>query len=266
MDRALQSVKEGSMGYLRASKVFAVPKSTLERRAKGKNKLATGSEKMLGNMKSVLPAPIEELLVKHILEMEAALFGLTLEDVRRLAFELAKLNNVPHKFSKANKMAGKSWLYAFFRRHPEISLRKPENTSAARAKSFNSVNVKKFFDLYKGLIETGKFLPHRIFNADETGITTVPNNPPKIVGATNKKQVGTIASAERGVNTTALICTNAVGNFVPPLFIFPRVKNNPALLRGAPEGSYQDNVSTGYMQTQRCRNGGGGMGGIYPPQ
>ena len=51
------------------------------------------------------------------------------------------------------------------------------------------------------------------------------------------------------MNTTALICTNAVGNFVPPLFIFPRVKNNPALLRGAPGGSYQDNVSTGYMQT-----------------
>ena len=77
----------------------------------------------------------------------------------------------------------------------------------------------------------------------------MPNNPPKIVGATNKKQVGTIASAERGVNTTALICAYAVGNFVPPLLIFPRFKNNPPLLREAPEGSYQDNVNTGCMQT-----------------
>ena len=249
MERAIKAVKEGSMGYFKASKEFAVPKSTLERRVKGTNKIATGSVKVLGNMTSVLPSLIEDLLVKHILEMEAALFGLTLNDVRLLAFELAELNNVPHKFNWQNKMAGKSWLYAFFRRHPEISLRKPENTSVARAKSFNPINVKKFFDLYKSILATGKFPPYRIYNCDETGITTEPNNPPKIVGATNKKQVGTIASAERGVNTTALICANAVGNFVPPLFIFPRVKNNPALLRDAPEGSYQDNVNTGYMQT-----------------
>jgi hypothetical protein len=250
MDRALEAVKTGSMGYLWASKVFNVPKTTLERRVKGKNKLATGSVKILGNIISVLPSFLEDLLVKHILEMETALFGLTIDDVRRLAFELAELNNIPHKFNRPSKMAGKSWLYGFLRRHPEVSLRKPENTSAARAKSFNSANVKKFFALYKSILDTGNFPPHRIYNCDETGITTVPNNPPRILAATNKKQVGTIASGERGVNTTTLICSNAVGNFIPPLFIFPRVKNNPALLRDAPEGSYQNNFSTGYMQTE----------------
>ena len=108
MERAIKAVKEGSMGYLKASKEFAVPKSTLERRVKGTNKIATGSVKVLGNMTSVLPSFIEDLLVKHILEMEAALFGLTLNDVRLLAFELAELNNVPHKFNWQNKMAGKS--------------------------------------------------------------------------------------------------------------------------------------------------------------
>ena len=71
---------------------------------KGQNKIATGSVKVL-----------EDLLVKHILEMDAALFGITLNDVRLLAFELAELNNVTHKLNRQNKMAGKSWLYAFFR-------------------------------------------------------------------------------------------------------------------------------------------------------
>ena len=64
--------------------------STLGRKAKGKNKLATGSSKILGNMTYVLPSAIADLLVKYILDMEAALFGLTLKDIRLLAFELAE--------------------------------------------------------------------------------------------------------------------------------------------------------------------------------
>ena len=46
IERAIKAVKEGSMGYLKASKGFAVPKSTLERRVKGTNKIATGSVKV----------------------------------------------------------------------------------------------------------------------------------------------------------------------------------------------------------------------------
>ena len=241
---------EVRLGYKSAAKQYNVPKSTLERRHKGKNKIAVGSTKFLGTTKSILPADLENELTSHILLMEEKGFGLTYVDVRKLAYELAEANGVVHKFNKADGMAGKYWLYGFLGRHPELSLRTPENTSMARAVSFNKGNVDKFFDLLdKTLKENPSIGPDMIFNCDETGLTTVPNHPPKIVGRTNKKQVGTVSSAERGVNTTALLTVNALGNTVPPWFVFPRVRHNPQLMIGAPEGSVQDNHISGWMQT-----------------
>lgn len=35
-----------------------------------------------------------------------------------------------------------------------------------------------------------KFLPSNIYNCDETGISTVPNRPTKIILRKGKKQVG----------------------------------------------------------------------------
>ena len=50
-------------------------------------------------------------------------------------------------------MAGKYWLYGFLHRNPELSLRTPENTSMARAVSFNEGNVKKLFDLLQEVLD-----------------------------------------------------------------------------------------------------------------
>ena len=61
MELALQAVESGQMGYLKASKEFGLPKTTLKRRHKGINKKATGSSKVLGRydvsalLKGILP-------------------------------------------------------------------------------------------------------------------------------------------------------------------------------------------------------------------
>lgn len=94
------------------------------------------------------------------------------------------------------------------------------------------------------------FPPNLIYNCDEKGISTVPNAPPKIIGKVCKKQVGTMGSAKRGKNTTVLVCGNAVGDWVPPLFVFPRKKNNPELLRNAPDGSIMENMASGWMTNE----------------
>ncbi|KAG8235680.1 hypothetical protein J437_LFUL014023 [Ladona fulva] len=75
------------------------------------------------------------------------MFGLTLSDVRKLAFEVAERNGLPHNFNVEKGMAGKKWLYAFMKRHPKLSCRQPEATSMARAKGFNKQKVYAFFDL-----------------------------------------------------------------------------------------------------------------------
>jgi hypothetical protein len=66
-----------------------------------------------------------------------------------------------------------------------------------------------------------KFLPSRIFNVDETKLTTVQGQgrPSKIIALRNRKQVGTLTSAERGTWATAVICMNAAGAYVPPMLM-----------------------------------------------
>ena len=58
--------------------------------------------------------------------------------------------------------------------------------------------------------DANRFTPDRVYDVDETGITTVPNRPSKIIGSRRKKQVGSLSSAEREQLVTVEICMNAV--------------------------------------------------------
>ncbi|KAK4887849.1 hypothetical protein RN001_004120 [Aquatica leii] len=70
---------------------------------------------------------------------------------------------------------------------------------------------------------------------DKTGITTVMTTP-KILAEKTQKQVGQIVSAERGEMVTFCSIVSAIGNTIPPIFIFPRVHYKPHFIHGAPEG------------------------------
>ena len=68
--KAVRGTIEGveRIGYLKASQLYKVPRSTLERRNKNGNKIAIGSRKFLGNRKSVLPSINVEVEVgKYVL-------------------------------------------------------------------------------------------------------------------------------------------------------------------------------------------------------
>jgi hypothetical protein len=82
---------------------------------------------MLGR-KTVLGEELESQSVNHILITEAKFYGLTRLDVRRVAYQLAKRNNIRH-----GALAGRAWLDLFLKRHTELSVRKPTGTSFARS-------------------------------------------------------------------------------------------------------------------------------------
>lgn len=116
------------------------------------------------------------------------MYGITTSDLRRLAYQLAERNNIPHKFSHIKMAAGKDWLLGFQKRHPEISLRSPVPTSAARARAFNKPIVTKFFTLLKDIIQKESYPSHRVFNVDETSLSTVPRRNSKTFAKTGRKQ------------------------------------------------------------------------------
>jgi len=52
----------------------------------------------------------------------------------------------------------------------------------------------------------------RIYNVDETGLSTVQKRTRKILAMKGKQQVGSVASGERGTTTTAVCCVSASGH------------------------------------------------------
>lgn len=246
MRRAINAVHNGEMGWLRAAKLFGVPQATLRRRARNSNKFIRGVSKGLGRFRPTFEAVVERELVEHLKLLESRLFGMTVTDVRKLAYELAERSQLEHRFSHDTKMAGWDWLAGFRSRNPDIALRKPEATSAARAMAFNRTQVAKFFELYQSCLEKHKIDPTKIYNVDESALSTV-QKPPKVFAQSGKKQVGALTSAERGVHVTMVCCMSTVGHFIPPALIFPRKRWKNELIDGAPLGTLGLTQENGWM-------------------
>lgn len=72
-------------------------------------------------------------------------YGLSINELRQLAYQFAvKLDvDFPGNWI-GDQMAGKDWYRAFFRRHPKLTLRTPEQTSLNRVKAFCKANMEKF--------------------------------------------------------------------------------------------------------------------------
>ena len=104
-------------------------------------------------------------------------------------------------------------------------------------------------DLLESLQYKYHFEPGRMYNVDETGITTVQGVPSKVIDLRGKKQVGYLTSAERGTMSRVIVCMNALGNYIPPMIISPRVRMKDHLKTGAHPGSLCVLHKSGWMQT-----------------
>lgn len=249
MKKAIEAVQENRMGWLAASNTFGVPQATLRRHALNMNKTLLPNTKGLGRFKTTFPPEIERQLVHHIMFLETRLFGLTRTAVQELAFNLAEKNGLKHNFNREKKRAGQEWLDGFLRRNNDISLRAPELTSAARAQAFNKPQVAKFFEVYQNLLNAHNFEPHRIYNVDESALTTI-QKPQKVFGTKGRKQIDCLTSAEKGSNVTVVCCTNANGSFIPPCMIFPRKNMKNELMYEAPIGTLGLAQKSGWMNSE----------------
>lgn len=250
MADAIKAVRENTMGFLKASKKYCVPKTTLIRLSKVEDRSLSDITNCKLGRKSTLPNELEDELADYILEMEKSGFGLTRRDIRSLAYQLAEKNNIEHSFSQDNESAGRTWLRLFLKRHPNLSFRRPTGTSIARMKGFNRENVNVFFDLLESSMEEFQYPATNVYNVDETGISVVPSKMPEILALKGKKQIGTVTSAERGSTITCVICMSAGGTFVPPMMIFPRKRDNPLLMKGAPPGAIHACHPSGWIQLE----------------
>lgn len=247
MAKAIAAVRKHEMGWLKASKTYSVPQKTLRRLADEKYGTPEEAATCRHGRSPVFKPDLEGELVRYCLAMEATFYGLTRKDLRRLALDLAIKNKIKHPFN--DTMAGRCWLRLFLKRHPELCMRKPTETSFARKEGFNKSAVYSFFNLLEATFSEHNYPPDKIYNVDETGLTIVQSKVPKVIGRKGKRQIRVISSAERGSLTTIICSMNAVGTFILPLIIFPRKNMSQLLMKGAPAGSIGVAHPSGWVQS-----------------
>lgn len=170
--RAVGAVETG-MAKREAARRYQVPRRTLDRYIQQAADTGSVTVKPMGGIIPVFNKAQEEQLVNHLICLSQSGFGLSPRDVRSLAYQMAVSNNIAHPFDHTTKLAGNDWLRHFLHRNPVLSLRKPEPTSLARVKGFNRESVKKFHDLLRTTFAEHQYPPSRVWNMDETGVSTV---------------------------------------------------------------------------------------------
>ena len=175
--------------------------------------------------------------------------GLTRQRCCAFAYQYAVSHEkkIPASWTK-NESAGFAWFSAFVKRRQNLALRLPEATSLARAISFNKFNVDLFFSNLETVFLRQHIPPHRIFNLDETGLTTA-HKCKKVISQKGLKHVGQITSAERGILVTLCCCVNAAGQSLPPVYVFPRKHFKDHMLHGAPADALRLAVESGWMNS-----------------
>ncbi|CAI6372200.1 unnamed protein product [Macrosiphum euphorbiae] len=251
MSNAVDMVLNGVCSIREAARRNNLKIPTVARyvKKKSKNSLARMCPKY--NSRQVFTSSIEKELVNYLLQCSKMCYGIGYSDCRKLAFQLALKNNlvVPHSWI-INEMAGIDWMKDFIRRNPTISLRKPEACSLSRATSFNRHNVSLFFDKLENVLKRHDCFGDgsRIYNLDETGVTTV-QTPKKVIAQKGVKRLNQITSAERGVLVTVCCIINAYGHALPPVILFPRVHLKNHMINGAPPGTLGLACQSGWMNT-----------------
>ncbi|EDS37135.1 conserved hypothetical protein [Culex quinquefasciatus] len=135
------------------------------------------------------------------------------------------------RMCREEKHAGTDWFYCFRKRFPNLVLRVAEPTSKARAKGFDRKSVgdifvehfyppDKFYDMEEFGVSTASLLMFSLF--------TFRFRTKSSLNADRTKSEEWF-SAEKGVTTTVVFTMSAAGDFLPPLFIFPRQRMNDAL-------------------------------------
>lgn len=106
MKMAVSAVCDG--GLLRTvARQFNVPRNTLRRQVAAQK---NGKEvtKQLGKC-TVLSASQEQELTQVAPSLESRLFGLTVQDMRRLVFHYCEKNQIKYLFNNETQMAGEDW-------------------------------------------------------------------------------------------------------------------------------------------------------------
>ena len=217
--------------YQGAANKFGLPEATLRNRVSGK----IGVEVIKSGREPLLNLEEENCLVQHIKVMASCGYGYSRSEVVDMASNYAVAlgkRDRDHPFSLM-------WFHNFMKRWPDLKVRKPRSLELARAKTTSEEAVSSYFKELDNILTKYdlKKSPERIYNIDEKGLK-LNYTPPKIVAGTDSGDAPPPAvTPGKGETVTVIGCGNALGQQIPPFFIFPGQRMRQELLAGSTPGT-----------------------------
>jgi hypothetical protein len=159
------------------------------------------------------------------------------------------LKDIKRKNPFPNEMPGVDWCRGFEKRHPDVTKRKPELVTTARAKQLTAANIDLFFDMYEELVDRCKLRDHpeRIFNIDETGLNCNPIAK-KVYTAKKESHVYLQTPTCGKASTSVLIGCSAAAHYLPPFVIYKGASLHDTWTYGGPKGTCYAVTKSGWMQ------------------
>ncbi|KAJ8262402.1 hypothetical protein GJAV_G00166060 [Gymnothorax javanicus] len=115
----------------------------------------------------------EAELMAYLKDVAGIHCGLSSKEVRKLAFQIAKHNQLKYPEAwNATEMAGKDWFSSFMKRNPQFPVKSFQRPGVGRAMGFNKANVSNFFQSLGKILELECLEAQDVWNVDETGVGT----------------------------------------------------------------------------------------------
>lgn len=210
---AVSDVVEKRKSYRAASAAYKVPVTVIFNRIKGRqiNEFEIGKGR-----RTDIPRDVEEKLAKCLLARAEMGFPCDKRELKTLVQEYITKNGLTTRFK--DNMPGDKWYYGFMKRHPRLTLKKPEHLQKARKSARDPFVVYDFFDQVSDIYSTTSLSPELVFNTDETGFASDPN---RLRGIGEKSvPLNRISDGSGRESTSVLACVSADGCCLPPLVVF----------------------------------------------
>ena len=239
LQKAFEATQRGVSAY-RAAKLYSVPPTTLKDRISGR----VSVDAKVGH-ETIFTLDEEQKLFYHITYMAEIGYGYNKTAIQYVAKDYADSLG---KTIKADKSLSDNWFYGFTKRWPDLKTVKPQKLSIARAKSTSRESIDKYYEELSFVLTSNniKDKPHKIYNIDEIGVST-EHTPPKIV--CNKDTVPQNITSSRSSNVTVIAAGSAVGQSIPPYYVFPGQRWNNDFLNGSCPGSSGEMSKSGWSNS-----------------
>ena len=244
MKAAMEAVSSGEMTVSASSRVFKVPRKTLDDRIRGN----VSHGKKPGRT-TILTPEEEESLTQYLLYMAERGFPLTRTMVKAFAWAIAKRSGNDARFSPEQGLS-EHWWQLYRKRHPNIVLRKSDSLERTRAEAFNEVIVTEYFEILRNTLTTNNLTtsPRQIYNCDETFL---PMNytREKVVAAKGAKNVYSLTTGASD-HISLLCCVSAAGLPLLPMIIYSKSFPGGPYRFDGPDDALYAKSDSGWIDTE----------------